>query len=1406
MKLFKLLVGLVVLTGMLAFPPYQADDADGHVPDDVQLVSDGASQGGFLGPQPRICPVDSAFDWIVENADYSYRPDMMSMSVNDPAGRALLESDRLMLARERLDVKLREIDRARSAPRTRSGDDTNIMIVDMTVGGSAIDEWGGLSMGKWKETTTFDLTFQDNTTAGGTSVEAGFQVRQLPMTDDVQLDEGKLYDRFSKTVQVTTTGDAQTDTVFFDWTPDFLDLYLLNFSLRSDLDMPMDDPMDNFWWVICYVNTLQDSCSASSKDDWELDPPGGSNSWNLVSQVYQDPGDGNPDNDARGGSSTDQPDTEAVHSLDGAWYCGSDLDHRYRNNVKDSMILQLDYPPGFPREELDVENYALAVAYKFHGSTQQGTSLKNYQDGDHFRTYTWDPEDGEWDLQADLNGSGAIDGWFTWKTGDFTGLLLNTYTDSNNMVLDGLALKLEFCSDAAVNDLGIFVDDVIVYGVQVNMIDFGIAGCDPVIPVAGESQDLGFTVRNHWLEDQNGVDIRVNVEDESGEILLDEIDTIDLKKKMTGHASVEWTVPDIEEPARFKVTVAVEHPADEFVSNDEHFYWLWATPSFAGDADVLLVDNDYGIMSTAWYDELYNPWKDTERYMVDDLWDLGEHFNVATIPWRGMFPDAEYLLSYDTVIWMSGLSMGYYSLPIDPSEEAHLMEFLNSSGNLWLIGQAIPSTLLGYYPWATDLPTPAEGDFLYDYLKVESVEPHRGTANPMKGKTGTYWDGYLSSTACLFLDRDTSHDYAPGLKPRNGASAVLGGPNASARLVDNAIFYDGDDYRLLLFGFEYSFIESPADRKDLVEMSMTALDGGELRFGNHPPQVEVCPGQSGQVVITVYNDGTRPDSATFKLGVDEPEGWDITVADSPMIIPPMDSRDVSVDLRLDDDLSLVSLTEGFDDVNVKLQCISENTEDVTDTILERPFRVGAIRRLNIDCDQNTVEVEPGELRTLALKVTRNTNGDDSPSTVSLGVSGVPWVTGSKSSLSLSSDGVGDGTLSINADPTTPPGDYQITVTVSEGDVQAELRLNVTVSRVEQLDIVLSKGSTGNQPADLLEFDLEQATDGYVSGDVGLFVFNNGNVEAEATITLSTTNGNISDDELPSVPTITVKPGKRDNYALALDKNRLVIPDSVIPEGVLQDISTELVVTATLASGATFHKNIPMIVLHRPVAIPVVDMDNLAIHMDGVKTDTLVDHQEFTLTFPVSNEGDLDATFEVMIETTEPGKAPKKQLERMSVAAGGSDHVEFNMVAHRSATYRLRIDGGDVHDDGWMDINMDISPWVPDDEEMETMWRANDDDKTDSDGDGIYDWWEEWRYLDPDDAVDADSQTLDAFRDELDEYGSHGDQFTGKTSGSLPIIMILVVAASAAIGVFMVMNRKKKNSDTRDAGEVGEEAD
>ncbi len=101
-----------------------------------------------------------------------------------------------------------------------------------------------------------------------------------------------------------------------------------------------------------------------------------------------------------------------------------------------------------------------------------------------------------------------------------------------------------------------------------------------------------------------------------------------------------------------------------------------------------------------------------------------------------------------------------------------------------------------------------------------------------------------------------------------------------------------------------------------------------------------------------------------------------------------------------------------------------------------------------------------------------------------------------------------------------------------------------------------------------------------------------------------------------------------------------------------------------------------------------------------------------------------------------------------------------------------------------------------DGEVSDAWKDNGDDTTDTDSDGLPDWWEEEQGLDPDNSSDAEPAIVDQFDDEKEQYDDW--KANQASEGDFPwviviivIICVLVLLALIIVAVIMVARPKGK---------------
>lgn len=102
---------------------------------------------------------------------------------------------------------------------------------------------------------------------------------------------------------------------------------------------------------------------------------------------------------------------------------------------------------------------------------------------------------------------------------------------------------------------------------------------------------------------------------------------------------------------------------------------------------------------------------------------------------------------------------------------------------------------------------------------------------------------------------------------------------------------------------------------------------------------------------------------------------------------------------------------------------------------------------------------------------------------------------------------------------------------------------------------------------------------------------------------------------------------------------------------------------------------------------------------------------------------------------------------------------------------------------------------PDDDDDEPKivisgdWEEKGEDKTDTDEDGLYDWWEESNGLDPEDPDDADEDAINDFQEELDDYNQWLEpdkKEPSSNSGTMIMLFILILVVVIGVGIIVVV--------------------
>ncbi len=569
------------------------------------------------------------------------------------------------------------------------------------------------------------------------------------------------------------------------------------------------------------------------------------------------------------------------HSSPSAWHCGPG--NAYSDNMDASVLT-----PELDLSRMNPNYYAL-VNFNYYGKTYSG--------GDRLDCYVTDDGGQSWaPLFATLSGAGSFGGWFSWVTHwvDYNG---NGLVDPNEPHEDGLditryigsviRIKFRFVSDETQTDIGFYIDDPVVRGIE-NQNDVAVTAISSPGPEKlGAEQVYTSRIRNLGQSAQPPFSVFLNISD--GTTLSQTVQSLqpgearDLQWRWTPASAGDFRLDCRAAPSQDEV------PGDNSLWRPAHVA--------AGPASILLVDDDSGPGNNGCL-RSYSA-ADVEGGMMDALGPLRfDRFLVAN---DGEGPPLVLMRSYGLVVWVTGYDDMYVSRTgtLGDEDRRNLASYLDGGGRLWFI-----SFEAMWDVWTLE----QDSAFVRDYLHVRTFDqPHEddaGTPPTLEGLEGDPVTGGLDITTRTpppglwdKSDRITNSSDAPGLFYQyRYVKDPLTGPF-------NALRFSGE-FKLVFFAFEFTFVNAPSDRALLADRVLRWLWGGvTLEPGAGGLSGQVVPGGNLTYNLSLVN--TEPRQWTLdSLGSGQPpQGWvagtgpSVANGTPAVLLGPGDSLDIKLDVR-----------------------------------------------------------------------------------------------------------------------------------------------------------------------------------------------------------------------------------------------------------------------------------------------------------------------------------------------------------------------------------------------------------------------------------------------------------------------------------------------------------------------------
>lgn len=275
---------------------------------------------------------------------------------------------------------------------------------------------------------------------------------------------------------------GQTMIFEFNWTPEFESYYTINARVESYTEQD-EESLEGIW----AVNWLDD---CEYDDEWEEEPSG--NDWEIV-KVESDP-------DVNG------------HTAPNAWHCGE----YYTEQESTTMSIiskELDlsdfrvYENDFSDNKKDSEEH-IWFSHLLYGKIVQNDSLAIY----------YSVNNDTWTLLASFNGE-FIGGWYHWYT-DINGNGVYDEGDEPAISLDELAgkrvkFKFVYTMNSEVSDLGIYLDDFILYGIRGKGFDYDVGIKDLSVEnrnsFSNIEREIRADIKNYGNENLSNITVECNV-------------------------------------------------------------------------------------------------------------------------------------------------------------------------------------------------------------------------------------------------------------------------------------------------------------------------------------------------------------------------------------------------------------------------------------------------------------------------------------------------------------------------------------------------------------------------------------------------------------------------------------------------------------------------------------------------------------------------------------------------------------------------------------------------------------------------------------------------------------------------------------------------------------------------------
>ena len=228
-------------------------------------------------------------------------------------------------------------------------------------------------IGKVGETTSFQITFQNNGSAG--DVKVRLKINYAPESEEESIENHKVLE-YKNEKTASSSGGGAEDTTNFDWSPSSYSSYILNFSIFEPND-PIQS--NNRIFLMGNVPHINDRCDSNETINLSVQ----NGNWHIV-------------------RTNDTADTN--HSAPNAFYMGNESNHTYPagNHTLETRPISL-HGPGF---DFGFKDYFIKTTFKIHGDLEPTDCIKVLSNRNNIK---WKLE---WERYGNEIPSEVQDGWW----------------------------------------------------------------------------------------------------------------------------------------------------------------------------------------------------------------------------------------------------------------------------------------------------------------------------------------------------------------------------------------------------------------------------------------------------------------------------------------------------------------------------------------------------------------------------------------------------------------------------------------------------------------------------------------------------------------------------------------------------------------------------------------------------------------------------------------------------------------------------------------------------------------------------------------------------------------------------------------------------------------------------------